>query len=168
MTKKLDIVTNIAIVMVAVIASAVLVRNYLLSRGGRDLPPQIAVGEKFSLTGVDWEGYGNTLVLALAPGCDSCSESAPFYRRLTAELPRQRVHITAVLPESVEQGRQYLRSLDIDVSDVRQGSFQALKIRGTPTLILVDQQGVVLNVWLGRFPPEKEQQVIDTIRDSVS
>lgn len=168
MTKKLDIATNIALVIVAVIASAVLVRNYLLSRPGRDLPPQIAVGEKFSLTGVDWEGYGNTLVIALAPGCDSCSESAPFYRRLTAELPRQRVHITAVLPESVEQGRQYLRSLDVDVSDVRQGSFQALKIRGTPTLILVDQQGVVLNVWLGRFPPEKEQQVIDTIRDSVS
>lgn len=167
MTKKLDIVTNIALVIVAVIASAVLVRNYLLSRAGRDLPPQIAVGEKLSLTGVDWQGYGATLVLALAPGCDSCSESAPFYRRLTAELATQRVHMTGVLPASVEESREYLRSLKVEIADVRQGSFEALKIRGTPTLILVDQQGVVVNVWLGRFPPEQEQQVIDTIRESV-
>ena len=166
MTRKLDIATNIALVIVAVIASAVLVRNYLLSRAGRDMP-QIAVGEKLSLTGVDWQSNGTTLVLALAPGCDSCSESAPFYRRLTAELATQRVHLTAVLPASVEESREYLRSLKVEIADVRQGSFEALKIRGTPTLILVDQQGVVLNVWLGRLPPEKEQQVIDTIREAL-
>lgn len=168
MTKKLEVVTNIAILVVAVIASAVLVKNYLLSKPGRGMPLQIAVGEKFSLTGVDWQANGNTLVLALAPGCDSCSESAPFYRRLRAELPTRQVHMTAVLPESVEEGRQYLRSLQVEIGDVRQGSFRSLKINGTPTLILVDQQGVVRNVWLGRFPPEKEQQVIDTIREAVS
>jgi hypothetical protein len=168
MTKRLESVTNIAILIAAVIASAVLVRNYFLSGPGPGLPPQIAVGEKFPLADVDWKGNGNTLVLALAPGCESCSESAPFYRRLTAELPAQRIHMTAVLPESVEQSREYLRGLVVEVDDVRQGSFALLKIRGTPTLILVDEQGVVRNVWLGRFPPDKEQQVIDTIREAVS
>ena len=168
MTKRLESVTNIAILIAAVIASAVLVRNYFLSGPGSGLPPQIAVGEKFPLADVDWKGNGNTLVLALAPGCESCSESAPFYRRLTAELPAQRIHMTAVLPESVEQSREYLRGLVVEVDDVRQGSFALLKIRGTPTLILVDEQGVVRNVWLGRFPPDKEQQVIDTIREAVS
>ena len=167
MTKRLESVTNIAILIAAVIASAVLVRNYFLSGPGPGLPPQIAVGEKFPLADVDWKGNGNTLVLALAPGCESCSESAPFYRRLTAELPAQRIHMTAVLPESVEQSREYLRGLVVEVDDVRQGSFALLKIRGTPTLILVDEQGVVRNVWLGRFPPDKEQQVIDIIREAV-
>lgn len=168
MTRKLDIVTNIAIVIVALIASAVLVKNYLQSKAEQGVPPQIGVGEKFSLTDVDWKGNGNTLVLALASGCDSCSESAPFYRRLTADLPAERVHITAVLPESVEESREYLRSLKVEIGDVRQGSFQSLKIKGTPTLILVDPEGVVRNVWLGRFPPDKEQQVIDIIREAVS
>jgi len=166
MTKRLESVTNIAILIAAVIASAVLVRNYFLSGPGPGLPPQIAVGEKFPLADVDWKGNGNTLVLALAPGCESCSESAPFYRRLTAELPAQRIHMTAVLPESVEQSREYLRGLVVEVDDVRQGSFALLKIRGTPTLILVDEQGVVRNVWLGRFPPDKEQQVLDIIREA--
>jgi len=168
MTTRLESVTNIAILIAAVIASVVLVRNYLLSGPGPGLPPQIAVGEKFPLADIDWKGNGNTLVLALAPGCESCSESAPFYRRLTAELAAQRIHITAVLPESVEQSREYLRGLVVEVEDVRQGSFELLKIRGTPTLILVDEQGVVRNVWLGRFPPDKEQQVIDIIREAVS
>ena len=114
------------------------------------------------------EGNGNTLVLALAPGCDSCSESAPFYRRLSADLATQRVHMTAVLPGSVEEGREYLRNLNVEIGDVRQGSFELLKIRGTPTLILIDEQGVVRNVWLGRFPTDKERQVIDMIREAVS
>jgi thiol-disulfide isomerase/thioredoxin len=168
MTKKLDILTNIAIVIVALIASAVLVKNYLLSKPEQGVPLQIAVGEKLSLTDVDWKGNRNTLVLALTPGCDSCSESAPFYRRLSAELPVQRVHLTAVLPASVEESREYLRSLKVEIGDVRQGSFQSLKVEGTPTLILVDEEGVVRNVWLGRFPPDKEQQVIDIIREAVS
>ena len=167
MTKRLESVTNIAILIAAVIASAVLVRNYLLSGPGPDLPPQIGVGEKFPLADVDWKANGTTLVLALAPGCDSCSESAPFYRRLTGELAAQRIHMTAVLPESVEDSREYLRRLKVEVGDVRQGSFESLKIRGTPTLILIDAQGVVRNVWLGRFPPDREQQVIDTIREAV-
>lgn len=167
MNKKLDIATNIALVMAALIASVVLVRNYLLSRSEREMPPQIAVGEKLPLAGVDWRGNGTTLVLALAPGCDSCRESAAFYRRLTAELATQRIHMTAVLPERVEESREYLRSLKVEIGDVRQCSFEDLKIRGTPTLILVDEQGAVLNVWLGRLPPENEQQAIDTIRKAV-
>src|SRR6185295_19263171 len=167
MTKRFESVTNIAILIAALIASVVLVRNYLLSGPGRRLPPQVAVGETFALTDVDWKGNGNTLVLALAPGCDSCSESAPFYRRLMAELAAQRIHVTAVLPESVEESREYLRNLNVEIGDVRQGSFELLKIRGTPTLILVDEQGVVRNVWLGRFPPDKEQQVIDILREAV-
>jgi len=168
MTKRFESVTNIAILIAALIASVVLVRNYLLSGPGRGLTPQIAAGETFALTDVDWKGNGNTLVLALAPGCDSCSESAPFYRRLTSELAAQRIHMTAVLPASVEESREYLRGLKVEVGDVRQGSFELLKIRGTPTLILVDEQGVVRNVWLGRFPPDKEQAVIDSIREAVS
>lgn len=168
MNKRLESVTNIAILIAAVIAIVVLVRNYLLSGAEPGLPPQIAVGEKFPLENVDWKGNGNTLVLALAPGCESCSESAPFYRRLSAELATQPVHMTAVLTGSVEEGREYLRGLNVEIGDVRQGSFELLKIRGTPTLILVDEEGVVRNVWLGRFPPDKEQQVIDMIREDVS
>lgn len=168
MTRKLETAANIAIVLVALIASAVLVKNYLLSGPGRGAPPQIAVGEKFPLTDVDWKGNGTTLVLALAPGCDSCSESAPFYRRLSADLATRPVHMTAVLPGSVDEGREYLRSLSVEIGDVRQGSFRSLKINGTPTLILVDREGMVRNVWLGRFPPDKEQAVIDTIREAVS
>lgn len=167
MTKNLDIAKNVAIVILALIASAALVKNYLLSAPGRDVPVQIAVGENFSLTEMDWKGNGNTLVLALAPGCDSCSESAPFYRRLIAELPTGRVHLTAVVPETAEEGREYLRSLNIEIDDVREGSFQSLKIKGTPTLILVDERGEVRNVWLGRLPKDKEQEVIDIIRETV-
>ena len=163
MTKKLETVTNIAILIVAVLAGAVLVKNYLLPRAPRKMPEQIPVGTKLSVPGVDWQANGNTLVLVLTTGCEYCSESAPFYRRLAAELPRQRVHMTAVLPQTVEEGREYLRKLEVDVSDVRQSSLEVLKIHATPTLVLADEQGVVLNVWLGQLSADKQQQVIETV-----
>ena len=166
MTKKLEIATNVSILIVAILASAVLIKNYLLPQPQPDQPPQVAAGDKLSIEGIDWQANGNTLLVALSPGCDSCSESAPFYRRLATELPS--LHMTALLTQSVEEGRQYLRSLDVNISDVRQGSFRQLKIRGTPTLILVDQQGLVRNVWLGRPYAEKEQEVIETIRAAVN
>src|SRR5262245_32311548 len=150
MTKKLETAANLAILVVALIASAVLVKRYLWPKPQPAPPVQIAVGEKLLLEGVDWQAHGNTLVVALSPGCDSCSESAPFYRRIASELPG--LHMTAVLNQGVEEGREYLRSIDVKISDVQQGSLHKLKIRGTPTLILVDNEGLVRNIWLGHFP----------------
>ncbi len=163
MARKLEFVTNIAILIVAALASVVLVKNYLSQRTTRDMPQRIAIGTKLSVPGIDWGVNGNTLVLALSTNCHYCTESSPFYRRLSAELPRQRVHLTALLPENVEEGAKYVRSLGLQVSDVRQGSFQGLKIRGTPTLMLVDERGLVRFVWEGKLSAETEQQVIDTV-----
>ena len=163
MARKLEFVVNIAILIVAALASVVLVKNYLSRRTARDMPPQIAVGTKLSVPGIDWRVNGNTLVLAVSTNCHYCTESAPFYRRLAADLPRRRVHLTAILPENVEEGGKYLRSLGLQVSDVRQGSFRSLKIRGTPTLMLVDERGLIRYVWEGKLSAETEHQVIETV-----
>ncbi len=164
MARKLEIATNIAILIVATLASAVLVRNYLFPRTTTsERPPSVAVGTSLSVPGFDWRANGNTLVLALSTTCHFCSESAPFYRRLADELSRRRVHLTAILPQNADESAEYLRALQLQFGDVRQVPLRTLQIRGTPTLMLVDERGVVRHVWEGMLTAEKEQQVFEAV-----
>jgi hypothetical protein len=112
----------------------------------------------------EWSSQGNTLVLALQRGCHFCAESAPFYKRLGALAGNsKKLHFTAVLPQPVTQSKQYLASLGLEFGDVRQASLGTLRIPGTPTLLLVDSQGVVKNVWVGRLTAAGETQVLNTL-----
>lgn len=161
--RKLEIAANVAILIVATLASVVLVRNYFFTRTRSERPRPLVVGTTLSVPGLDWRANGNTLVLALSTNCHYCSESAPFYRRLAGELSRRRVHLTAVLPQNANESGAYLRTLQLPVSDVRQIPLRSLQIRGTPTLVLVDGRGVVRHVWEGKLTPEREQQVLEAI-----
>ncbi|HET8773913.1 MAG TPA: hypothetical protein VFP80_08990 [Thermoanaerobaculia bacterium] len=164
MARKLEIATNIAILIAATLASVVLVRNFLFPRTANSArPPSVAVGTTLSVPGFDWRSNGNTVVLALSTNCHFCSESAPFYRRLADELSRRRVHLTAVLPQDANESGEYLRALQLAFGDVRQIPLRTLQIRGTPTLLLVDERGVVRHVWEGKLTAEREQQVLETV-----
>ncbi|HEX9982964.1 MAG TPA: hypothetical protein VGF69_06860 [Thermoanaerobaculia bacterium] len=165
MARKLEIAANVAIIVVAVIASIVLVRNYMARGAVKMTREQIATGNKLPMPGVEWQANGNTVVLALSTNCHYCSESAPFYKRLTAELSRRRAHLMIVMPQSIEEGRKYVEGLGLQAADVRQVPLRALKIRGTPTLAIVDGDGVVRNVWEGMLQPEREQEVMEAVRD---
>lgn len=160
MIKKLEVLTNVAILAVAVLAAATLVKNLRDTPVTPSLPPQVEVGSRFPLDSVDWHASRSTLVMALATTCHFCTDSAPFYRRLAMELPKKGVHVTAVLPQPQSEGTEYLSKLDVPVTDVRQGSFRDLRVRGAPTLILVDREGVVRQVWFGQLTPDREEQLI--------
>lgn len=165
MLKKLEVLTNVAILVAAILASAVLIKNLRApsSAATPAPPPQIEIGSRTDLVGVDWHRNGNTLVMALQTSCHFCSESAPFYRRLATELPSERVHLMAVLPQTPKEGVAYLKSLDVPLEDVRQGSFQNLKLRVTPTLLLVDGAGIVRRIWVGKLTADKEQEVVKAL-----
>jgi hypothetical protein len=164
MARKLEIAANVAIIVVAVIASIVLVRNYMARSTVQMTREQITAGDKLPMPGVPWEGNGNTVVLALSTNCHYCSESAPFYKRLTTELSRRRAHLMIVMPQPIDEGRKYVQGLGLDAGDVRQVPLRALKIRGTPTLAMVDGEGVVSDVWEGMLQPEREQEVLKAVR----
>lgn len=155
MAKRLETIANVSIVIVAVIASVALVRNLIARRSApRELPPRVDVGSRFALPDVR-----NRLVVAVSTTCHYCSESAPFYARLTAKHPA----MTVVLPQSVDEGREYARGIGLPVGDVRQAAMRDLKIRGTPTVLLVDGRGIVQRVWEGKLKPDAEAEVLASV-----
>lgn len=161
LTKPIEFLANIAIIVVASFLATSLVKNYWI----KPLPtPSIlretsaSSGTNLSALQIDWKQSNQTLVLAISSTCHFCSDSAPFYKKLASNKGDTR--IVAVLPQSVEDGRKYLSKLGVVVDDVKQVPLNEIGVSGTPSLVLVDNSGVVKNFWLGKLSVEKEQIVL--------
>jgi len=158
---------NAVTIVAALLLSVVLVKVYLLppqQLKSRATAPVAAVGTnmKGRLTGVDYQKNGRTLVLALSTQCHFCTESAPFFRKLS-ESARPNVKMVAVLPQSIPEGEQYLSGEGLQVDLVKQESLSRLGIRGTPTMLLVNGAGVVTKVWVGKLEAKQQQQVLSLL-----
>jgi len=159
-----EVVANIAIVVVAVVVVGVVAKQYFW-RTTSPTRPGVAAGTKLAVANVDWEQNGATLIVALQSGCHFCSESAPFYQRLVNDTKdKNGLKIVAVLPQTIDDGKQYLYSLKVPIADVKQAQLQTFGVSATPTLILVDSKGQVVNSWVGRLTPEAEAEVLQKIK----
>lgn len=164
--RKIELIANVCIIVVALVIGVVLVRRFLFPAPAAEAnAASIPAGTKLALTGVDWAGNGRTLLLVLSVGCKYCTTSAPFYQRLASEsVGNPATKLVAVLPQNVEQSREYLKELGVEVDDVKQVSPISMGAKRTPTLILVGNSGVVIDSWVGQLPSEKEAQVLAHLR----
>ena len=166
--KKLEIVANIAIILVAITLVVVLAKRFVFTdRSQNQTAEQVQsnVGTKISQPDLDFSKSDKNLLLMLSNSCRYCTESAPFYKRLVQERTnRDSFRLTAVLPQPVSEGRTYLNGLGVNIDDIKQLSPGAIKVRGTPTLLLVNSAGVVTQEWLGILPPETENEVLSRLQ----
>ncbi|HEY2362134.1 MAG TPA: hypothetical protein VGK36_13520 [Candidatus Angelobacter sp.] len=156
--KWFEIAANISIVIVAVVIVIFFVRNYF--QASKASPSAIAAGAKLTGQPVNWHASPKNVVLVLSTTCHFCKESSGFYRKL-AEDCRSHARTVAFFPQTPEEAQAYLRIEDVKVDEVKHADFQSLQIGGTPTLLLVDSNGVVQKVWLGKLPEAKEKEVLE-------
>jgi len=98
--------------------------------------------------------------------CPYCAESAPFYQQLAREAGQKgRIRLMVVLPQDVSEGKEYLNSLNVPINEIRQSSLEVLGVKGTPTLILLNNKGEVMHSWAGKLPPPQETEVLQRIMD---
>ncbi|HEX8128749.1 MAG TPA: hypothetical protein VF527_06560 [Pyrinomonadaceae bacterium] len=162
-SKKIELFANVAIIVVALLLGTVLVKRYLwpASPPPQAAAQQIQAGTSVSVPGVEWTQSDKTMLLVLSDSCRFCTESAGFYQKLAQERAKQpRLRMVAMFPQEVSKGREYLSKLGVTVDDVRQGDLDTVGVRGTPTLILIDKAGKVINSWVGKLPSEKEAEVL--------
>ncbi|MGH9453840.1 MAG: TlpA family protein disulfide reductase [Candidatus Acidiferrum sp.] len=172
LSAKIETTANAATVVAAVLLSIVLVKAYLLPHSIAPTviasAPEVVQGKSVDahLLGVDWSKNHRTLVLAISTTCHFCKDSIPFYRKLGASGAD--VKMVAVLPQSVSEGKAYLSGEGVRVDGVRQVPLNKLGVRGTPTLLLVDEAGVVTDVWVGKLQPDQENQVLTAIEKKIA
>ncbi|HEV2350163.1 MAG TPA: redoxin family protein [Terriglobia bacterium] len=167
---KLDSLANVATIVVSVLLSVVLVKAFLLPQTrppANVAQPQVGMSMKQSLPGVDWARNKRTLILAISTQCHFCTESAPFFQRIQKERASD-LKLVAVLPQAVDESRKYLEGEGVQVDDIKQATLNAIGVKGTPTLLLVDNNGKVADVWQGKLPPDQEGGVLAILKKNAS
>jgi len=160
--RRIELVANICIIVVALVICGAIIKRFLLKSPAtaRDVPG-VTAGTRINLIDVDWARNGRTLLLVLSTGCKFCSASAPFYQNLVSKtVSSNGTKLIAVLPQNVEQAREYLQSINVPIEDVKQASPASVGARATPTLILVNNAGLVTDSWVGQLSADKEAEVL--------
>ena len=113
-------------------------------------------------TGIDYSAGDRNLVMALQSDCPFCQESMPFYRRLL-ERDTADVQIVVVAPPQDTNINDYLASEGVYPDSIVFVAPGVLPVSGTPTLLLVNGEGLVTRAWIGVLSPEREAEVIDAL-----
>jgi thioredoxin-related protein len=161
--KRLQQAANIGIVVVTLLIAVVLSKDYVLNRVKTSAVSLPEIGSTIKVPDVDWSKHRATILLVLQKDCRYCAKSAPFYRRLITESSNERFHLMAVLPQVDDQAQQYLRELDLPISDTRQLMPAQIGVPGTPMLFILDRRGVIKGRWFGALSGEQEGEVLNAI-----
>jgi hypothetical protein len=172
LSKKIEVATNIATIALVVLFGWTVVRGNFARPSVPNATRQ-ASGPKVGLNltqsplkDVNWAVSKNTLVLGLQTGCHFCTESGPFFQKLTAAASGS-VRTVAVFPQSIEESKQYLSKLGVHVDEIRSAPLSSISVSGTPTMMLVDDKGIVTHVWLGKLPEERQNEVLSRVAPKV-
>lgn len=138
---------------------------YSVPQPGASAIARLVPGFHIVVPGYDWTRSESTLVLGLHVGCVFCEANMPFYRGLInlERTGKTRVHIIAVFPDMRADVEQEIASELPEVSFWPSSHFDALHIRVTPTLFLVDRTGTVHDVWFGELSNVQQGSVLKAI-----
>lgn len=157
----LDVTTNIVVVVFAVVAIGVLLKNYFAP----DVRTSVALktGTAFpEIPGVDYKQTPRTLILALNVDCRYCTRSVPFYNSL-AEARQQNTGQVNIVAAFINKDdglvKSYVDEKRLSVEAIAGVDLDKLGVHTTPTLIMVDSAGKVLDSWRGELQPDGEREV---------
>lgn len=133
--------------------------------GPRPERPLYTEGERLAIPGVSFTEQDYTLLLVTQKGCIFCDQSMPFYRALGEdEAVGRRVRIVLVAPDSEDVSRAELAKHGVRVDQVVQVPLGQLKVRGTPTAIVVNRVGEIQRVLPGLLDEARQAQLQAALR----
>lgn len=161
----LDRAANLATLLLCAATVAALARQPSETAAGIHDPSSLRPGEvSTELKELLPREAERSVVVALAPSCELCTESLPFYRELARELENRGngVPLVAALdsPESLALEQDRLGEQDVGFDHLVVADFRRLRLVGTPTVLLVGPEGEVLDLWLGRLDEKTQREVL--------
>ena len=163
---SLETITNLAVLLAA---SGVLIA---LSWGyfAQSQTPLAVAGMQrgqslAQLPTVDYAGKTQTLLIAMNTQCQYCTESVSFYNTLADRVrPGSKgTRIVAVFPNKKDEVQKYVDSNGFRLETLADVDFATLNVSFTPTVMLVDSHGKLIDFWIGKVSTDIEQQILSTV-----
>jgi hypothetical protein len=126
-------------------------------------PPAYAAGDRVDIPDAWFSNKPKTLVVFARAACGACQTAQPFLETLAASVLAKGGGVTiAGHRDSPADDASFARTLG--VPDAAFVVFPAgLRVRVTPTLILVNREGTILHAWEGVGPDEKQRAIAAAI-----
>lgn len=161
---SLEVLINCVIGVLLVFLAVAAFDTFVRQKEGNDptrIANQVLRGRDLSQLGIDWTLTDETLVLAISPGCEYCSQSAPFYQQISRQIAQGRaIRLVVVLPKSETSSAKYLEDMGLFVDEIRELPLNAIGVALTPTILLADRQGVIKDAWVGKLSAARETEVL--------
>ena len=125
-------------------------------------PPAYRIGERVDVPTSWYDSSQKTLIIFARASCTACEKAQPFLKGLVARLNGRAGAVMAHPPGEEQADAAFATSLGIQKDQtvvVKAG----LKVRATPTLLLVNRNGTVLEAWEGTGPPERQASILKAI-----
>lgn len=163
--KHLEVATNIAVLLVAVVVLITFAWKFLAGSPKPKLQSGLQKGVAFKqLSGIPYGDSPQTLFIAMSTKCHYCDESVPFYKHLV-EIQRgnSTTRLIALFPNTQSEVNQYVKDRQLDLNTIAAVDFNALNVSGTPTMILIDRNGKILDFWVGKLLEGDQLQVVKAV-----
>ena len=108
-----------------------------------------------------------TLVVFARASCGACQTAQPFLQKLVADVRGKGQVVFASPGLEPDSDREYAQQLGVAADLTRQVP-AGLRVRATPTLVLVDRTGRILGAWEGVGPPDQQAVIQQSIHAATS
>jgi thioredoxin-related protein len=162
----LEIATNIAVLLAAVTVLSLFAWNYYQGRQiAAQLQPGLQKGMTLdSLPGLSYSNSPRTLLIAMNTQCSYCAASVSFYNQLAAvQKANSNTHVVALFPDSAAAVRTYVEQKQLSLETMGEIDLSKIRVAGTPTMILIDSTGKILDFWVGQLSADAEHRVIQSL-----
>jgi peroxiredoxin len=87
----------------------------------------------------------------------------PFYHTLGEIRARANTHVYAVFPPAETESDKYLERHEVRTDGVVLARLDAVGVKATPTLMVVDAKGKIERAWVGTLNDAQKLEVLRTI-----
>ena len=137
--------------------------------GSRPAPPPPAYqsGDTIDVP-VEWYSRSpRTLVLFGQASCGACQDAKPYLQQLASRLHDRAAVVVASPGHALEDDATWAASFGVERTSVFAVP-RRLRVKVTPTLVVVDQNGSILGAWEGVGPPDKQAALTAAIDSALS
>ena len=163
-----DVAANLATTALCVGILVSLIQHHGTSdyadRGGSK--PALVVGAPFpELPGASYGRHRLTLAVFLNTRCIACQESVPDYDMFHKAVANSNgIQFVGVFKRESSQAIADFgfRSQAVQVQD-----FGPFRVSGTPTTVLIGNNGKIIDFWIGRLPAKASEKILQRIKGGV-
>ena len=162
--RVLEFVTGaVAFVALVFLCSYVAINQFKLHSTAHVVTQGLEKGQQLPrLSAIDYKTTRATMLIALDTECQHCIKALTFYKEI-ARTAKPNLQILAVFPNGNGSVQEYAKRHELGFATQSSVDLSQLNILATPTLILLDNDGRIVDFWIGGGLPDSQSEIMRTL-----